>query len=1348
MPGKAKQIKFRYGRDTLSNVLFDYSPQQEGFVDHVMMTNQLLALYKANKHWELTTSIKKLKRGQFAQQCWLNQIFNQLFEQFINTQDKSEKDQILGLARFIKDEIDPEFQVDGPGSPTLFFRVCSSACVEFATILLKESRKKANVNFTVLKPGLKINPVAISIISNNPIADQLKILELLLEFKPEVFPETMAVLVQDDNYLLILIRLLSHGVEILHPADNLELNLLMEAFRSFLPEHNENKGLIDPKAVAEKEKAKQLKRLQDEPKVKAVLNCLLEEMNKRQQAFAKETPPNVEKMALVQKIKDIALVYAVATGSKVVVDTLLQAGADPLFINPEPKNGALQCTNVLVSAVLMGHLRICLDVLRIIKTKESKENAERIQIIKNHALSIAIGTCQPHMVKLLLDEGADPNYYDDDIQTALQNVIAAFFYLEEGSLSDKYTEGEQKQVKEVDTLPPKPKADPKTDTDPGESESDTKRYRYFNLKNLSNSELFQRATSIFNYLLDKKYKTNVDLLGNSILPPLVMLIWIKRKELVLKLLDAGADATVRTDLGSTVFHEAMTTQQLDLVPALRAKTPPDTLFVLNQDGQSALGFLIERFSPETVKQYYTELKLDINATVMEGAHNKERVSSLAVAVSTGQLPMVRVMLELGSDVTQVFTNREGTIHTTVFYYGATKEIFTLLMATWLRKVLKVDHNPNTDFDAITHLAAFFAQFHPVINHHGALELSLDRLPFDFINQLRRRTSIDLIVLPQKEIICLVRELEKDRTLDLLGSLRVSIEHSELYHKFQLEVGNQPYFEQAKTMISQASALYQDALKKGEQTTGVLDLAYGKLDEINEVLETIEVLPTHDKERVSGKKAQIASLKENLDAASKALDKIHQENLKLYQDNQGLLTEISMVIKASDLDLDKFQKAEKVIEGLRRNLKDMEALGSNIAALSEQIQNQLPQVTELKVKYVRHDQSVGLQKQQQQARAKREQKLLSERQKQNAQELKEQSERQTKLEQTISLKQAVWRKEQEALRQSREALAARIKAAQKEAEEMAQKQKTLGAGGSCQPGKPLLTDFVKSMGGFKSQSKQGTKPGLKTATDPKTTTGLNTVTVKEHLPLMLQEGVGVELEQLAAAVKVLKDHVMQYDKLEAEKNIVEIEFKRRTLLGLMARIMEHFVQRKLSPGLDVNIAKHFRDVIYHGNFFPDVAKGDLAGAIRVNDSILEMAEKLLAFLRNKAKLNVQDWKEVNKAIGCPLFEEIINRHVKEISDKEFYLDGIRKERLVLARLEQYEREGGIFVHVDEAAIILDNAFGFTYGILGAHAARLKQYSPADYEAHKREYDEYIAKGKDYRHVRQAQVRSTSLVSVNT
>lgn len=1282
---------------------------------HVMtmpdMASQLLDYYRQNKPKLIIQSIGKLRNNQNATNPFLNLIALELLRKYTNTQDKKEKEDIIGVLRYLKDDIDPNYEIGDSEKITLLASAFGSNALEFARLLVKETKIKVEINKGSERQRAA-DCICVSLAKDKyPMPERLQLLELFLECKPRITPKNFRLIIGNCD-LIIIERYINTGLDIFYfDESNPEENVLSESIKRLL---HPLKLIAEKKHSNEIEKTAALEKLKnEEQKVIKILNYFLGLMEKQK-----------EKSALAQKIKNHAFIEAAALGNANFLEILFKAGADPLFRNPVARDGV---DNALAMSIVCGQFRACHSLLTIFKSLD-KTKAEAIQLLKNRALIVAVVTHQPAMVLLLLENGANPNYFDESLQPALNEAILQLIMYDE-ECSRKRAEIQRQAAgvtsSEVITSPKTKEANP---------------------LNLSVAEAIKNTKAIITHLLNKKYNADPNLRPNNFLPSLMLATEFGDRGIISELITAGAKPDLPSQ-GFTILHLAAFFHP-ELIPFCAKIVPDSTFYIQNNGVFSALYLVIRNCDLSTIRYCFTEHpKLDINKSVVLNSA-EDPLSALMVGVLSNKPEKVRLLLALGADVTQVFQNKDGTHRYTVFNFAPEGEIFKILLAAKLYKDLNIQApqnaaTQNTQFDPVTNFVNHVSEFKPYVDVNGALLLEISRLPFEYIKAFKVENT--KIMMPQVQLIKTIKNIEcfyntENRTLTLKEILEPTITATPEYQIFQKETLNQPFFESAKAIAFDGTNLYQTFLNETKKCSDTLNVCDELCEEAIESITAMEkavaaalpALPSvaaatasntavgieSDKEKFSRKK--ITSFQQALGGYRTALNEQQKDTQDYYHANQALLNEVSAVTELVDLDLDKFKVAEEIVRILQGKLKAVEELFRKIAQLQTEIRKDHTKIESLRGRHERHAAKVSTKAQLGKEKENNAQKLLEQKLKEEQLALKAEAERNEKIRAEILTKKAVWRQEQEKLKKEREASFDRVDTARKEAQAQTQNMRK---GLDDMQNVLLLSKPLR-------KEKEDTKP--KTASN---------LTLAEHFPLTLQAGVGDELEQLSSALKVLNVEPIEHSKENNEMVTVEIEFVRRTLLGLLARIMEHFVQRGLSPGLKVNIAEHFRNLVFHGNFFPEVSDKNTLEAIRWNSQIKEMATRLLNFLSSKTPLKTQTWDEVSRAIGSPLFNQMVSTEVKEKAEKAFYEAVIKKEKELLAKFERYEANGGLYTHLVEAPIILQNSFGFTYGILGASVAGLKRCAIGSYNKHKIEYDGYREKGKNYRHVKKVVQQDT-------
>lgn len=1364
------------------------------------ITNILLKLYSEPKHSNLNAEITRLRKASNRTGPWLSRIFLILSEKFTQTQEDSLKTQILGLARYILNDVDPNYRIAGLDGPTLLMKICSEGVLEFLSLLIQESKTKPDLNYSCKMEGLERVGIETVTVFDVLITDELssekklKILDLFLVLKPKL---------PIDKFLnicarceLSIVKSAARFVNVLY--FNLEKDLSQLATDCSFFHLNQRsdanvltsalcrKGFIKIKipTTADSQLVEKIKKVNIEAEKREkesleILDFLLNEIDRQSKeipntststststsASANHTlSPNPEKIALAQKIKDYALIAASIMGNDMAVKRLLAAGANVFFTAQERIDINFALSKALTAAVFFGHYKVCNELLKALKILESqeKEDKEKIQILKDYALRIAIRTYQPAIVLLLLESGARQNYRDEFCEITLKEFLILYYNTQKTIQQSKMKEESSKltpaAVTKVSKEPSKKVA--KTST-----ENSRSGYKYANPLQLSDDNLVKNLKMILNYLLNEKYNANLGLKECESIIDFVILCVGHDQELVETFVKAGVEITPYTAEGCSLFQLAVDIGHANLLPFLAKTLPITDLLHRDLSGRTALSSLVALEDLHILRYCYGTLKLDINTPIR--LRENLLLPPLSMAVCDNKLPVVALLLELGANESEIIQREDGLFSTTVLSIDnnlqLSQEMFTLLYSKFLCKklsakgILSVEPTATssaisnaasntaleaisgitpgllitatTTFDPIKHLANFFSDYQPKVDSKGNLRLTNSQLLFT-------KYKVRSFIIPETTIFNFIREIELHyRTKNAILDLNVAFE--ELWEKTkENSFGNDTELEQISEKI------VQRGLELKNKTEMILTEAYQQHSEIktalidaghitaNFVTQTeststavikadLSAASDIDPKKLTLQIQKVAALKTELDNVKKTFEAAYNGLQEFYSKQLSLLAEVSTY---KNLETDRFDKlgdARMVVKTLDQKISHIKEIQAKIDELKEQMARYLTESLDIKKRYENRYESIyGKQLLQIE-----QQKINVEAVKRKAQLIEQQRkaalEQQEKERAATEARKAAWVLAKELAKKKREEeeaeAAERVKASRAAGEKLAEDR----AGQS--------EDFVENLF-YRHFLNKKTPPAKAKTAEP--------ISLTSHLPLMLQKGVGDELEQLSAAVKALKVQNSEYNKTKEEGEVVsliEIEFKRRTLLGLMARIMEHFVQRKLSPGLNVDLAEHFRDVVFHGNLFPDCTSNNIYAATCINDDIQKMAEKVLAFLGSKAQLKVQNWKEVSQKIDCPLFNNIVDAEIKEKRERTFYLNSIEKEKRLLNEIQQYREKGGLYVHLDNFDIILEHSIGFTYAILGACASKLKSY-PKDFSRNKAEYSGYIEKGKAYRHVK--------------
>lgn len=206
--------------------------------------------------------------------------------------------------------------------------------------------------------------------------------------------------------------------------------------------------------------------------------------------------------------------------------------------------------------------------------------------------------------------------------------------------------------------------------------------------------------------------------------------------------------------------------------------------------------------------------------------------------------------------------------------------------------------------------------------------------------------------------------------------------------------------------------------------------------------------------------------------------------------------------------------------------------------------------------------------------------------------------------------------------------------------------------------------------------------------------------------------------------------------------------RSAILGVAARAMECLKKANLSDDMRY-IATHFRDVVFHGfdqKFFAKLNQ-DNKECAEVNQAILDMASRLMTFLRSPDLPKFKNKEAILKGINSPLFSEIIGHQIKEpdatVCKNQIELGNheLEQYRIAYAELQKQPslKEGSHHI----PTLLYQAAVGFSEARIGTYSKIMQRQArkqpKSDFHVMFHELKEsmrlkyFMAQGRGFRHV---------------
>lgn len=1224
-------------------------------------------------------SRKKVVRIALGTKKAMDPVFTSLIDRFVESKEENEQKQMIEIAKLFKEDITPNNHL---------IHVCKLGAVVLLEFLLKEFRK-INVNYED-PANVGMRGIDALILSDVPLKEKMAILTLLFQQKANLAGIKLSdpasthfipLQIAAQRFEFPVIKtLIENGADILY-SKNCEKNAVITTITTDRP-------------VLGKESFKDKKELEEFEKGRTeIVHYLATTLKDQLQKLKSEKPQNQEKIKLIQETLNYALLVASQKGNVQLIDSLLNVGADPLY---QIKGSSLIPANCLTLSVKHNQFKACHFLLSKLPKDKATEGA--INIIKGYALTVAISTYQVGMVQLLLNAKTDINLSDKFYYPALHESIFSLNRLKS--------------------------------TSPLLFKDDSK----INPLKLTLEQASIMAEKILGMLLKPEYAADLrknpvsidpDDKGVCVGTPLLLASRYNVKQayqLLLPLYVSTANEKEIKEDSELFLHKLMTENvSVEILKAFKDKFTQESFYTQYKNKFSPLSIAIINGNTPVVKYCFETYALDPNKAIRVIEHTiREKLCNIPVtplmeAVACENVELVKFFaMDLQADMDCVFTTQDYFERKLLFPFNTfTKDIYVWLLAENLLRLTDIKVNSKGEKEVfINSITPFFALLagmsQPSILKDGSICISSKTLAKHNIFKSSNIAEASIMVLPGTILTLLQKYLEalqdeSDLTEEEVLALIMNEVNDDI-SMFQEFFAN---FASAKGFVDASENLFNHFLEVDIVLNKIVNTFTADLQDLKETMADLQALGSgtqFDGAKISSKTSKLKGFERENEFCRRNIVQEREVFLKWYKEKSALFTKLAMIKHSKALDINEARDANESLRAMTSSLGRMKVVMHDIYNIIDQLkQFHTDDILPLYVKYGKHKRNVE------------EQKALDE---------KRAAEKKAEIEKRAAMDE---KHHQELLavneRIKRERLATR-EAWFKQREEAKAKRESATA----------IADLKRS--------DDNTKALLLSFTDklrgaPQALAKPRPLTMNEHLPLGLQEKIGGELEQLASVLEMLKpiteaSGTGASGKDETETTVLDIIIKRRTLLGLMARCMEYFVQQGLSPKLDVNLARHFRNTVFHGKCFPEVTQSSLSEAIRVNDDIQAMAEKVLSFLLNQTAMQVKEWEQVRKAIASPLFDKIFNEKASEKQvDKKMYLENLHKELAILKQLG----DSTILAKSSQgnSPLVLKHAKGFTHAMLGTYAARTRALWKTKDEPTRKEYQRFIQLGKEYRHL---------------
>jgi len=274
--------------------------------------------------------------------------------------------------------------------------------------------------------------------------------------------------------------------------------------------------------------------------------------------------------------------------------------------------------------------------------------------------------------------------------------------------------------------------------------------------------------------------------------------------------------------------------------------------------------------------------------------------------------------------------------------------------------------------------------------------------------------------------------------------------------------------------------------------------------------------------------------------------------------------------------------------------------------------------------------------------------------------------------------------------------------------------------SASPTKPLSAPIKAAPAGLHAQIK-GNKSTI------------NTIKKYRTLTLDMKGQITVQTET-EDEIKLL-EQIISLTLVEEEKSTLETKMiERNALLGSLVSVMEMLKRIHGKTVFPSDMARHFRNVIFHGSkLFPEIGR-DVKSNQEFNISVRNMVNEILIIVRTSDKENVcpnrTEW--MLKTITSPLFHQIMNYRITPPTFEEC------TQQLALGEYEEscYQKVLGGNEKIMKAAQGLTYARFSTYFVALSKMVKngTDEIRQKDYEALCKQFNCTVAKGRAFRHHR--------------
>jgi len=540
-----------------------------------------------------------------------------------------------------------------------------------------------------------------------------------------------------------------------------------------------------------------------------------------------------KKLELFQTDKDHALIKAFALGHEAMVNLLLSHNANILFVSP-----VIGCS-VLVMAAKLGHFKILHMLLQKLKGNSAAQEQ------KNIALWKAIAFCQPAIVVLLLEHGADPNAQKEFCSGALVYAVGLY-----GKACEKQNGPEKTASKE-------------------------------------------NAYLIIKHLLTPRYNTALNQLGYGNNTLLHLACATGNLDLVTLLMGAGIlNSGIKIDSPNIYNHTALLFSvclgHIDIVDFLlsRGASP----IKLSTNGSSPLFHMIRQNNIPMLESVFKHTKTDINGVCALDTDGTP-LSPLMVAGAYG-VGTFDYLLSKGADIDLEFN---GSGHKNTVFWTARNDCACRLFSITIDKECKLAQQPLHPKGRDAFIEWLIKNKDLTNDSRGNIFIpSVNLFPVGQKNKfIEEWEKIEIPRTEFPEVVARFEEaLNEDGSLEDALAANIVLNLHPGYHQFQISELNESRLYALKELQTKLQNNYKQFTLLENELKKQADATQEKLEEMAEILESLKLLTASNDNQASleSKFKNLDKLKQALELKQLAVLELHDVLTEAYHQVNYQLTE--------------------------------------------------------------------------------------------------------------------------------------------------------------------------------------------------------------------------------------------------------------------------------------------------------------------------------------------------------------------------------------------------------------------------------------------------------------------------